>query len=334
MRKLCGIMILVAMVLVLTGVWAQADPVENIIQYSKKTTLAYPNTYTMIFSLWLDESSTLPADEVWSEKKSIQLKSATLKTFLGDTEPLDAVDFSQQLWVQVVKVNKSGTFKLLGTREKLAAATYALWSPSSEGPQGPVGPEGPIGPTGPQGLQGEIGPTGPQGEQGLQGNTGDVGPIGPTGATGPIGITFKNAWDNTATYAATDVVAYAGQTWFAVASSINVEPGTDTNFWVPLAAIGATGPTGPQGAPGVSGYTRVTATSSSDTTSPKTQIVTCPAGTNAWGGGGSTTSPADTAVSQNYPTGNPPTGWSVTGIKTSGNPTFSVTAYAICAIVE
>ena len=66
MKRFFGIVMATGLVVLLTAVLAQATPVENLIQYSKKTDLTYPKTYTMIFSLWLTETGTLPADMVWS----------------------------------------------------------------------------------------------------------------------------------------------------------------------------------------------------------------------------------------------------------------------------
>ena len=96
MKKLSGIVMATGLVLLLIVVSAQADPVENLIQYTKKTTLAYPKTYAMRFSLWDDPTGGL---EVWFEEKSIALKSSKITTYLGDATTLAGVDFSQQLWV-------------------------------------------------------------------------------------------------------------------------------------------------------------------------------------------------------------------------------------------
>ena len=52
MKRLFGITITTGLVLLFVVALVQADPVENLIQYSKKTTLTYPKTYTMKFSLW------------------------------------------------------------------------------------------------------------------------------------------------------------------------------------------------------------------------------------------------------------------------------------------
>lgn len=172
MKRFLGIAMATCLVLFFVAVSAQAAPVENLIQFSKKTSLTYPKTYTMIFSLW---DAATDGNEVWWEEKRIELKSAKLTTYLGDTEPLDLVDFSEQLWVQVERKKQDGTRVVLGARVKLTGVTYALWSPTSAGPQGEPGPMGPQGETGPQGLQGETGPAGPTGPQG------EPGPQGPAG---------------------------------------------------------------------------------------------------------------------------------------------------------
>jgi len=85
---------------------------------------------------------------------------ATIKTYLGDETPLDGVDFSQQLWVMVEQKRKDGTYKVIGTLEKLGAVPYALWGGSGAGPQGPEGPKGEKGDKGETGLQGPPGPPG------------------------------------------------------------------------------------------------------------------------------------------------------------------------------
>lgn len=102
---------------------ANAAPVDQQIQYSKKTTLTYPRTYTFRFSLWDDETL---GTEVWSEEKAIRLTSATIKTRLGDSTPLEATDFSEQLWVQVERKKPDLSYVVLGKRDRLVSAPYAL----------------------------------------------------------------------------------------------------------------------------------------------------------------------------------------------------------------
>jgi hypothetical protein len=197
------LILLAALFFLLTGTSAWGDPVVKEFYYQKKTTLPYPATYTLRFGLWDKETD---GNEVWSEEKSIKLTSATLKTYLGDVNSLDGVDFSVQLWVRVERRKKNGTYSAVGERDMLGIVPYAMWaiSPAGEkgdrgdpGPQGPVGTQGPQGPQGDKGdkgdtgLQGPIGPMGligPQGPQGTQGSKGDTGDIGPVGPQGPAGV--------------------------------------------------------------------------------------------------------------------------------------------------
>jgi hypothetical protein len=106
-----------------TSAWAA--PVDKQISYKKATTLAYPKNYTIRFSLWDDPTA---GTEVWSEEKTIKLTtSSTIKTNLGDVNPLDPADFSQQLWVQVEKLKADGiTYVPVGERDKLVASPYAI----------------------------------------------------------------------------------------------------------------------------------------------------------------------------------------------------------------
>jgi hypothetical protein len=115
-----------------------------------------------------------------------------ISTVLGDAAPLNAADFNQQLWVQV-EIGST----VIGTRDKLVAVPYALWSATSDvpgvaGPQGPKGDKGDmgnsiVGAQGPAGLPGVTGPTGPQGPKGDTGLTGATGPQGAHGIQGPAG---------------------------------------------------------------------------------------------------------------------------------------------------
>jgi hypothetical protein len=142
---------------------------------------------------------------------------------------------------------------------------------SGTGPQGPQGPAGPVGPQGPQGVAGAVGPTGPtgatgaQGATGLQGAQGPLGPMGLTGAQGLQGVAgpqgaagtgfnFRAAFDNTASYAANDVVSYNGSSYVAKVATNPSDPAPDSNpNWSLMAQQGATGPQGAQGLPGLQG---------------------------------------------------------------------------------
>jgi N-acetylneuraminic acid mutarotase len=183
-------------------VWA--EPVVKEIYFSKLTTLGN-GTFTLKFNLWdLEEGG----NKLWEEEKTIKLAFAdkkTVRTYLGEINPLDGVDFSKQLWVQVEKKEKNGTYTQIGARDMLGVVPYALWALSpgavqgAPGPQGPMGPSGPPGPqgpkgdigaAGPQGPQGQIGPQGPEGPQGLQGTKGDKGDPGPPGKDVPVGYSI------------------------------------------------------------------------------------------------------------------------------------------------
>ncbi len=101
----------------------------------------------------------------------------------------------------------------------------------------------------------------------------------------------------------------------------------------PEGAVGPQGPTGLQGLPGVSGVTLITTSSVSDSTSSKTVTVNCTGTKKALAGGGSVTNGGtNVAIQSSYPTGNPPTGWSVTAFEASNTvAAWSVEVYVICA---
>jgi hypothetical protein len=151
---------------------------------------------------------------------------------------------------------------------------------SGTGPQGPQGPAGPVGPQGPQGVAGAVGPTGATGSQGATGLQGAQGPLGPMGLTGAQGLqgvagpqgaagtgfNFRAAFDNTASYAANDVVSYNGSSYVAKVATNpgDPAPGSNSNWNLmsqqgasgsagATGPTGASGPTGAQGPPGVDG---------------------------------------------------------------------------------
>jgi parallel beta-helix repeat protein len=179
---------------------ASAEAVVKHLYYQKKltvepTTSMKPTPVDFTFSLYDAETDgTL----VWNETKTISVnkKTSLISTNLGDTTPFDnyAVDFSQQLWVQM---ESNGA--VIGTREKLGVVPYALWSatgvPGSQGEPGPQGPQGIQGPKGDTGATGATGPQGPQGPQGVAGPQGPEGPQGPAGvasATAPLQLSGSN----------------------------------------------------------------------------------------------------------------------------------------------
>jgi len=110
MKKTYLIIVLVVLLTFILSI-AWADPVVKQLYYQKKTTLA-PKTFDFRFSLWDAETG---GGEVWFEEKELTLAGGTIKTYLGDAAPLDGVDFSSQLWVQVERIKKDGTPIAVGT---------------------------------------------------------------------------------------------------------------------------------------------------------------------------------------------------------------------------
>ncbi|MHB8216259.1 MAG: Kelch repeat-containing protein [Candidatus Sulfotelmatobacter sp.] len=119
----------------------------------------------------------------------------------------------------------------------------------SAGPQGPAGPPGAAGATGAQGPQGV------QGLMGLPGATGSQGPAGPVGANG-TGFNFRNAFDNSASYAVNDVVTFQGASYVATTANQgpnNPTPDQNSSGWSVMAAQGTVGAAGAQGPSGSAG---------------------------------------------------------------------------------
>ena len=177
--------------LVVTGT-AWAVPVEQVIPYQKQLTASPGNGYvSLTFSLWTD-STVGAGSRAWSEIKSIVCSSATraISTKLGESANLSAVDFSQQLYVQVERTSDN---VVLGARDKLVIAPYALWSAT-----GNVGPQGPAGSQGPAGIKGE---KGEKGDTGLQGPTGVYAP--PTLFL-PVNFAASASWQYPLTRTATN----------------------------------------------------------------------------------------------------------------------------------
>jgi len=180
---------------------AWSEPIKPLIFYSKVEKGMGNKNYTLRFSLWDAETG---GNMVWEEEKTLTTKKSTINTLLGDVNPIDGVDFSQQLWVQVEKKLADETYVPLGEREQLSVSgvPYALWAMTPAGPQGlkgdkgdkgdtgsqgPKGDKGDTGATGPQGAAGPIGPQGVQGPGGPEGFQGPAGPQGPQGNDGPPG---------------------------------------------------------------------------------------------------------------------------------------------------
>jgi len=118
-----------------TAVWA--NPMEARIYFTKTTELTVPATYTFRFSLWdVPTGGSKAANRVWWEEKDLAMTATTLSTYLGDVTdpakrsgPLENVDFSEQYWVLVEKLDQDGvTYKYVGARTKLSVVPYAMWS--------------------------------------------------------------------------------------------------------------------------------------------------------------------------------------------------------------
>ena len=133
MRKWIVISVLSLVWLVLSGL-AWAGLTSQQIYYTKATTgLTVPGTYTFKFSLW---SASSGGSEIWWEKKDVSMTTKTLTTYLGSVTDISRrsgllgdLDFSQQYWVQVEKLELDGTtWTAVGTRTKFNMVPYAMWS--------------------------------------------------------------------------------------------------------------------------------------------------------------------------------------------------------------
>jgi hypothetical protein len=95
---------------------------------------------------------------------------------------------------------------------------------------------------------------------------------------------------------------------------------------------GPAGPQGPAGPPGVSQRQVVTASTATDSSTPKQVTATCPAGKQAIGGGAGLTGPAGPALFASLPIGtNQWFGYGYEVNATGG--AWRVTAYVVCARV-
>ena len=122
MKKMAFCLIFLILVIWVSTAWGGSVIIQ--LPFSMTMNLA-PSTYTFKFSLYdrLTDGSL-----VWVEEKVIKVTSKTLKTNLGTKTPLDVVDFSQQLWVQVERKIAENTYQVIGTRDRLKVAPYAMWS--------------------------------------------------------------------------------------------------------------------------------------------------------------------------------------------------------------
>ena len=76
---------------------------------------------------------------------------------------------------------------------------------------------------------------------------------------GPQGLTWQGSWKQSATYALSDAVSYAGSGYISLlATNTGNEPGVAPAGWSLLASVGETGPQGPGGAVGPTGQTGLT----------------------------------------------------------------------------
>jgi hypothetical protein len=112
---------------VVAGSLSFAEPARHYISYTKRNTLSSPATATLRFSLWDAPTNGV---EVWSEEKLVTMTVPGIRVALGDVTPLDTVDFSRQLWVQVELKRRLGQYVVMGARDLLPASAYAAWAPN------------------------------------------------------------------------------------------------------------------------------------------------------------------------------------------------------------
>ena len=136
---ICIIVLSLGVLLIAAVSWAR--PVTPQISFSKETDLS-PAIYTFRFSLWdVPSGGGEETNRIWWEVKNIELLTETLTTNLGSvfdnkkrSGPLRDLDFSEQYWVQVEKLEADGvTYTPVGGRTKLTIVPYAFWSAQSGG---------------------------------------------------------------------------------------------------------------------------------------------------------------------------------------------------------
>lgn len=108
------------------------------------------------------------------------------------------------------------------------------------------------GPQGIPGVAGERGEVGATGAAGVAGSQGVAGVQGVAGADGQ-GFVWRGAYSLSGTYAAYDVVSYAGSSYVALTSGVTQAPAVAPSSWAALALKGDTGATGATGATGPAG---------------------------------------------------------------------------------
>lgn len=150
--NLTSLAVLIGLALAAFPIQAFSAPIEQLLPITYKTTLSPGSSYGFTFRLY--DGPTVSANKLWQEGPvTLKIKTdQTLKHILGSVTPFTngtngAVDFSQQMWVQITAGRK--TFWL-----KLIAQPYALGG--TQGPDGPQGPQGIQGPPGEQGPAGEF----------------------------------------------------------------------------------------------------------------------------------------------------------------------------------
>ena len=242
-----------------------------------------------------------------------------------------------------------------------------------QGETGATGATGPEGPQGLQGDTGPAGPTGPMGPQGLQGDTGATGATGPQGPVGDDGADGSNALAILTVEPAGLNCPNGGQkieSGVDLNGNDQLDPNEIlSTSYVCNGATGAQGPAGPEGAQGatgatgatgeqgatgpqgptgpagadgadgengVSGWERVTGPASADTEADRTVTAVCSSGKKIVGGGYVTTSvsnPSEIVVTASYPSDDMT--WTATGgvDSTTGDASYSLQAFALCATV-
>ncbi len=128
--KRMGICLVLAVIICSISTEVFAAAMEPAIAYTKAVPKNCSKGCTVRLSLWDAAEGGM---EVWNEEKLLIIKKKMLITSLGDTTPLNTVDFSQQYWVQTEKQEADGSWTLWGIREALRAAPYALYSPGASG---------------------------------------------------------------------------------------------------------------------------------------------------------------------------------------------------------
>jgi hypothetical protein len=166
--------LLTFLIIMLFALIVYAGPTEVQLPYVKNLTTPLTSSkvstpLTFKFSLY---DAEVDGTKYWEETKTINISKSSLQisTNLGDSagSPLNVGDFSNQLWVQV---EANGV--VIGVRDKLLVAPYAIWSATSNVPGVP-------------------GSQGPKGDKGDPGNS-IIGPVGATGPQGPIGANGYNS---------------------------------------------------------------------------------------------------------------------------------------------